>query len=409
LRGWGHRGDAKRMLDYVHRNRDNALGRAMLTLLENRSPPGVQRPYADMAAAWADIAKVNKGEDYAARYEQARCLVWAGREDDARKLFQDLHVQALKDGVLPPIDHVFRESLQSDGGDGWAKLMQETVRALVEKKDRTGAVAVAWQCRQVGDGPLSDVLLSKALEGLTDDDRLETTLAAVQYLTQTDQLAPADELLKGLLQNPAYAKEPGLWRLASSVADRRGMAARGTAYLERALTLESRDLPPVIDLQQWRTDYGRLLDHYQTLSTSLAATNAAAPADLAAKTVWAADQWRAHDPETGRACQTAANILKTLGRREDAWEYLTTPSAASAGTAASLSREGDLDLAERAFAVACERDPADASLVWRRAQNLRQAGRAGESDRLLLRLAEEKWPPQYISVQARAKQELERR
>jgi ferric-dicitrate binding protein FerR (iron transport regulator) len=409
LRGWAHRGDAARMLDYVHRNRDNALGRAMLTVLENRAPPYVARPYADMAAAWADIAEVNKGEDYGARYEQARCLVWAGRDAEGRKLFLELHASALKEGVLPPIDHFFRQTLDLDKGDGWAGLMQKTVGALIEKKDRPGAVAVAWQCRQVGDGPLSDVLLSKALDGLTDDDRLEATLAAVQYLSQTDQLAPADELLKGLLENATYAKEAGLWRLASSVADRRGMAARGTAYLERALTLESRDLPPVIDLQQWRTDYGRLLDHYQTLSTSLAATNAAAPADLATKTVWAADQWRAHDPETGRACQTAANILKTLGRREEAWEYLTTPSGATSNTAESLSREGDLDLSDRAFAVACERDPTDASLVWRRAHNLRQGGRAGESDRLLRRLAEEKWPPQYISVQARAKQELERR
>jgi tetratricopeptide (TPR) repeat protein len=285
--------------------------------------------------------------------------------------------------------------------------MQQTLFTFVEKKDRPAAVALAWQCRQVGDEPLSDTLLALALDGLSgDDERLGATLAAVDYLAHTDQLAQADELLNGLLENEKFAKDPGLWRLASAVADRRGMSARAVGCLEKALRIEAEDLPPVIDLQQWRGDYGRLLDHYQNLAATLDAVRRQPPADLAARTVWAADQWRAHDPEVSRPCQAAARVLKTLGQRDEAWEYLTTPNGAPSGMAQGLSREGDLDLADRAYAAACEHDPDDALLVWQRAQNLRQAGKADEADALLHRLADGQWHEQYAPVQARARWQL---
>ena len=44
------------------------------------------------------------------------------------------------------------------------------------------------------------------------------------------------------------------------------------------------------------------------------------------------------------------------------------------GTAQELSREGDVDLADRVLAVACEHDPDDALLLWQRAMNLRTGG-----------------------------------
>jgi ferric-dicitrate binding protein FerR (iron transport regulator) len=406
VRGLAHRGDAGRMLDFVRRNRDNALGRAMLLFMENNVAPGVARPYAEMADAWAAVADASPAGSYVARYEQARCLLWAGRRDQARKLFQDLYASALKDGVLPPVDLSFREALEGDAGDGWSGLMQRTLFGFIEKKDRPSAVALAWQCRQVGDEPLSDTLLSLALDGLTDDDRLGATLAAVEYLSQTDQLAQADTLVQGLLDREKYAKDAGLWRLGARLADRRGMNARAVAHLEKALNLEYQDLPPVIDLQGWREDYGRLLEYYRTLAVAAADLHQPPPADLAARAVRAADRWRAHDPQSENACNAAARVLRALGERDLAWDYLTTPSGASAGTARTLQREGDLDLTDRAYAVACDHDPDDALLVWERAQNLRQAGTAEEAERLLHRLAEEKWPGKFEPVRERAKWQL---
>ena len=70
------------------------------------------------------------------------------------------------------------------------------------------------------------------------------------------------------------------------------MPDRAAACLETALDLEYADLPPVIDLQAWRADYGKLLVYYQTQATTLAGRTDAAPADLAARTIRAADRSR---------------------------------------------------------------------------------------------------------------------
>lgn len=77
------------------------------------------------------------------------------------------------------------------------------------------------------------------------------------------------------------------------------------------------------------------------------------------------------------------------------------------GTAQDLIRQGDVDLADRSFAAACEQDPDDALLLWQRAMSLRQAGR--DADALLHRLADGEWPEQYQWVRARAKWQLGRK
>ena len=154
---------------------------------------------------------------------------------------------------------------------------------------------LAWQCRQVGDQPLSDNLLAFVLGDMSKGaDGLEATLAAVAYLSQTDQLAAADDLLNRLIaSDPANTNNADLWRLAAGLAERRQMPARAAACLETALDLEYADLPPVIDLQAWRSDYGKLLAFYQTQATTLADAHATPPADLAARTIRVAGPLRA--------------------------------------------------------------------------------------------------------------------
>ena len=66
---------------------------------------------------------------------------------------------------------------------------------------------------------------------------------------------------------------------------------------------------------------------------------------------------------------------------------MTTPIARSRpneagpwqGLGTTLGREGDLDLADRAFAAAFAAEPTDAQILWDRAQNLRQAGKLARS------------------------------
>ncbi len=288
----------------------------------------------------------------------------------------------------------------------------------MDKKDRPAVVTLAWQCRQIGDEPLSDNLLAFALDHLPKDaEGRAATLAAVEYTWRTDQLAEADDLLNRLLSDESSTiADADLWRLAAQLAESRqtpDWAARAAARLETALNLDYGDLPPVIDLQSWRADYGKLLSYYQALAV---AVPNAAPADLATRAIRAVDRWRAHDPDgADGACQTAATILRALGQENAAWEYLTTPAGLHPGgvswsnLAHQLRKEGDAGLADRSFAAACEQDPDDALVEWERAMNLRQADRGIEADALLHRLAEGEWPERFRWVQAQAQRQLERK
>jgi ferric-dicitrate binding protein FerR (iron transport regulator) len=412
-------GDEKRSLDFIRRNRSNVLGWALLRRVTDRTLNGDVRN-KKLADAWGLLAEASGGS-YSCRYEQALRFYFGhgnGRAE-AAALFRKLYDDALKEGVLPPIGYNFRDVIRGDvrNRDLFEALMLKTAAEFVAKKNRPAVVALALQCWQLGERPLSDNLLALALDGATDEvERAETILAAVRFLAQTDRLAGADDLVSKLLADEKIAAEPSLWRLASRLADRRGMPDRSLACLEKALDLEYQELPEVIDLEAWRRDYGTLLGHYHRLAAGARAVHAAPPEDLAARTVRAADRWRAHDPEVTRACQEAANILKLLGRKNLAWEYLTTPAATQPdrnvsfhGMALTLSREGDLDLAERAYASVAEREPDNGLILWERAENLRQAGRAGDADALLKRLADEKGTEAFERIRSQARWQLQRR
>src|SRR5262249_26266993 len=128
-----------------------------------------------------------------------------------------------------------------------------------------------------------------------------------------------------LVQHPEFSKRAGLWRLAAQVAQRRSQTARAITCLETALDIEFQNLPETINLQQVRQDYGRLLNHYKGLANAVITLKIDVPADLPARTIRAADRWRALDRDNADVCNMAARILKTLGARELAWDYLTTP------------------------------------------------------------------------------------
>ena len=157
---------------------------------------------------------------------------------------------------------------------------------------------------------------------------IDLTMAAAQFLRETGQLVEAERLLRPLLEDAELGKRASLWRLAGRIASERDMPSRELECLERALDAEFHDLPEVINLEQIRTDYGRLLGHYQSLADAMTTLRVDTPKDFAVKVVRAADRWRALDRDPGDACRLAARVLRKLdeqGSRDLAWDYLTTP------------------------------------------------------------------------------------
>jgi tetratricopeptide (TPR) repeat protein len=405
--------EQQRALDFVRRNKSSAFGWALLTTVADRA--GDDKPFRlALAEAYQPFEEM-AGLAYAARYERARNLLHGGQRQQAQTVFRELYEKTLKEGVLPPIDQDFRQALQPEGTEAnpWGELMRHTTATLVGQKRRLAVIALAQQCWQIGDQPTAGSLITAALQRpATESQRVVTTLAAIQFLAQTQQLVQADSLLQSLLANPTYARWPSLWRLSAHFAGQRGMTARSRSALEQALELEYQQLPDVINVQAVRTDYAALLEHYQHVVDATATLQMPLPPDFAAKVIRAADRWRALDRE-GPACEVAAKILQSLGARDLAWEYRTTPVGLHPNEAApwlnlaqTLRSEGELAQADHAYTAAFEAEPTNAQILWDRAQNLQQAGKQTEAQQVYRRLADGQWQPRFNGLQSQARWQL---
>jgi ferric-dicitrate binding protein FerR (iron transport regulator)/tetratricopeptide (TPR) repeat protein len=412
-------------LGFVKRNKSSVLGLAALTLLQDQA--GDDKPFhRAIAEAWRALDD-ESGLAYIPRYEHARGLLHGGGRAEARILFRELYAKALKENVLPPIDGDFRSALQSDGDDSdlWTELMRKTAEEWTETKHGPAAVALAWQCWQLDDQPLSENLLALVLSRKVaqdvrtlenTQDWLQTRLFATEFLQQTERYARADDVLQEVLADNQYSGYASLWRRSAGLAQTAGRTQQSIQRLERALDIENRHVPEIIDLRRVRDDHATLLNHYRSLADSARALNVEPPADLVSRTIRAADRWRALDRESDTPCQSAAAILKTLGRHDLAWDYLTTPLGQKPNEAdpwlrlaQTLSREGQPDLADRAYAAAFEAEPTNAQILWDRAQNLRQAGKTEEARRLMRQIADTDWQPRFRWIRGQARWQLEGR
>jgi tetratricopeptide (TPR) repeat protein len=139
-----------------------------------------------------------------------------------------------------------------------------------------------------------------------------------------------------------------------------------------------------------------------------------APQDLAGRVVRAADRWRAIDTEAGEVCRTTAKILKLLGAKDLAWDYQTTPialrpneAAPWTGLAHELREEGELELADHAYARAFQSESTNPQILWERAQNLLQMGKAVEARRLWQQIADGAWQERFQQLVPQARWHLE--
>jgi ferric-dicitrate binding protein FerR (iron transport regulator)/tetratricopeptide (TPR) repeat protein len=409
-------GDVQQAVAFVRDNPSLPLAWALLSYVQSQESLD-SKAYQSLADTWGMLAE--KSKSYTARYEQARCLNNAGRRDEARQLWLQLHHDTLKKGLLPPLDSDHRWALQGSGDrkDLWSEQMRQTVADLIARDRRAQAVLIAWQVQQLGDRPLADVLLNLILKGTKNQaNELATHLGVFAFLWQTNQLDRAESILEDLLDHKEFKAHPGFWRLGSRLCVRRGLTDQAIRRLERALDLEYENLPDQIDLRAWRQDYSKLLNHYQSLTAALQPLDTQVPGDLVQRTIRAVDRWRAHDLDESQqasACARAAAILRELGQPDLAWEYQTTSVGHHPGDtgpwlnlARTLSRENQPTLANRAYEAASRANREDALIVWEQAMHLRQMGEGEQANQLLRRLANEQWPDSYRGIRTRARWQL---
>ncbi|MEQ8785309.1 MAG: VIT domain-containing protein [Pirellulaceae bacterium] len=350
------------------------------------------------------------------RYERARMLHYLGLHDESAKAFGEAYEVAFKAGLLPPIDRDFRGAMQSsrDGENGWNQFVRKSSRHLLEKNQPTAVVYLAMQCQQVGDAVLAEELLSAALSQVKQPrDNPAVYLWAIRYFWQSGQLPRADVLAASMLEDEKLAGIPALWEFASWIAQQNGKLALSLSRKERAMDIEFRNLPQLINLQAVRQQYGALLAQYQRLADAIATLESEPPADFVERIVIAADRWRYLDEDDTQASQAAANILSSLGRRELAWDYLTTPLAEKPneaapwlGMAQNLRSRGEMDLAAKSYALAYEAEPTNAQILWDQSQLLLQMGRRDDARKLLTQLAQGEWQPRFSWIKQQAERSL---
>ena len=288
---------------------------------------------------------------------------------------------------------------------------------MLAKQDRASELfALAWQNFWVGDLDMANEVLAKAVAVCEPTaDRDLARLGAVQFYRMTIQPLQADAMLQLLLAEEPYRNDPALWRVAAELAAQRKQSARVGMCMERALDLEFRNLPAVVNVQAIRNDYTTLLTHYQQMADAFALVEKEPTRDFVAKVVRAADRWRSLEADPTQPCQLAAKILQTVGATELAWDYLTTPIGMKPNEAKpwwdlakALAADGSLTLADRAFAQAFEAEPTNAQILWERAASLEQGGRGAEARGVYQRLAEGEWQERFRWMQVEAKQRMQR-
>jgi tetratricopeptide (TPR) repeat protein len=417
------RGPAQRQADrewalkYVRQNRSSPLGWASLTILQEEG--GGDEDFRRAVARASKLFEDVPGLGYAARYEQARGLLKTGRRSQAAKRFRELYAQTLDEGQLPRIDASFREALREEGqgSSRWAAWVRQTAALLTANRRRPEVVALAWQCWELGNQELAARLLADVLDrSAGNDQRREVTLTVLEYLCQTCQYDRADELLRSLEAEPAFAHDPAFWRLATMLAAQRQQPARIRTCLEQALEREYQQVPEVFDLRAVRNDYRLLLSLYQQTAGAMATLEVEPPEKFVNQVVRTADRWRMRDPDDATACWTAGWILQTVGRRDLAWDYFTTAltrPAASVRLWPDLVRvwraAGERELADRACAAAFDAEPTNTWILRERAEILQELGRTAESRRIVRQIANGTWPPGGDSAQKLAREYLEGR
>ena len=403
------RTQSRRMVAFLDGGHGDTIDWAVLAVLMNYGGDStLNQAIAEACSRFRDTP----GLAYLARYEHARHLGRAGKWDEARKAFGDLYAETIARGVLPPVDHDFRNAFQQGGAPtNWATFTRETAAKLMKDGLRVGMVYLAWQCHQLGDQPLAEEVFGCATTGVDAAGRASTYLAGVEYLYHTGQQARAEAMLDVLLADEKLSGMSELWQLAATIAGAQGKLARALACQERAIDLAYADLPDVVNLQLVRREFGSLLGRYQQLANAIATLERDPPAELVAKVIRAADRWRSLDSDDTPACQAAARALGVMGLSDLAWDYLTTPLAERSNEAGpwvslagELRRQGRFELAVRAYTTAFEVEPTNAQVLWDKAQLLQQSGRHVEAQKMYRRIATTDWQPRFNWIKQMAKQ-----
>ncbi|MBM80665.1 MAG: hypothetical protein CMJ78_08740 [Planctomycetaceae bacterium] len=353
---------------------------------------------------------------YLAKYERARMLIEVGSDRQARLLFNDLYNKAIANGQLPHLEQSFVASIRSmpEGEDLWKRLLTDAVRSLLKQQNYFLAKSYLMQSFHLGAGELAkeltkDVYVPAVKKSLKSED-LKTAAALCSELELFDE---ADECISELLQQDEYKTKVELWRMAATIADRRGKKLLVLERLERALDLEYAKLPDVIEIASIRQSYGDLLQRFQEIAKAYRAIAKDVPADFVSRVIRTVGRWRYLDDDDSPACHAAGNVFLALGKDATAWKYYTTPIAQHPNQAGpwhalanSMQQAGRYESAYDAYSEAFRVEPTNAQTLWNHASLLESREKPVRANALFKQIAEGDWQPRFANLKRQAQKKL---
>jgi hypothetical protein len=391
-----------RTLEFVASCRTLDMGWSLISVMRPRlNTPELLSGYSKAAARFEQHPQIG----LLVRRERMTALFAAGQHVEGRSLFREWLLAHLEQGFVPLIGtELYNACISNDGQKPIDELLLETARRLVHARMLMTLHSMSVQMRELGNTNIADQMMTLLLASLDAKERPDVSLYAIEQLRRMKD-PRADKLLDQVIQLPMADQVPGLWRFASKLAEDSGRKRLAAERLERAIQVEFATRPAVINIETVRSDYAEILAKYEELITASTTLELAPPADLAARIVQAADQWRILDEDDTAACQTASRLLARLNSKDLAWDYLTTPLAENSGESApwialarSLGTDTQTDLADMAWTQAFALESTNPEILLEHARLLRSAGRVVPSNVLLKRVVDGTWQPRFAGA-----------
>ena len=394
----------------------------------------------------------------AARVTRIRWLQHAGDVAASRKLLRAWFVDAAAIGAAPVLDSELRVTVRTtvDGAEAWSRLVRESHAKLIADGHDVAAVRLAMDCWSVGDRELAEELRRGVLERFATHDARQSlsplggeglgvrgaprgatrstqdqkranrpsppaplpkgergeAILLAEMCWHFDRSREASPLLERLLNDGRFSQSLTLWRLAAILGDQGSDFRRAAGCREHAIALDIAHSGERINLTAIRDEFGKLFESYRHWAEQ-SRTDVRQRPDLVRRVLVAADQWRALEAEDSTVCQAAARVLRSLGEKEMAWEYLTTPIADKPGESSAwlpvarlLGEFGDVDRASQAFASAFALEPTNADILWEHANFAEKHYRDTDRRELLLRIVHGEWQPRFQNTQQLARAAL---
>lgn len=405
------RTELRRALAVVGEVRSPAIGWSILRVIQpHLSYDEFHAEFATAAKRFQDSPELG----WIVRHERSRALFAAGKTGQAARLYARLLTATLREGLVPPIEKPIRDAfVEHRGQRAWSELCRSIADELLNYELLRTALLFSEQLQSLGDIDLAENIFERAMKKLEPLERPDVAIVAIRRMAAAGRKAEADRLLSAVMDHEWLRDSARLWRFGAALAEEAGQKQKALSRLERAISIEFRNRPEVINLQTVRQTYSDLLRRLEETADAAITLDQDFPPDLAQRVMRAADQWRAMEDDETQACQTAARILTKLGHTQLSWDYVTTPLATQKGSAAwaslgrTLGQQGQLELAELAYHRAFEFEQTNPQILFEHAELMKSGGKPEEARELLKRIATGTWQPRFNALRAKAQAELQ--